>query len=155
MTRINVIPVEELADQHLMAEYRELPMVNASLRRSFASKRGFNKNRIPKEYTLNSGHVTFFYDKGLFLYNRYNQLIQELRRRNYDIDPDSRTVDWSVFKQGYWNDWTPTNRNKYINVERIVIRLLEKPTFYNYNKIKIDESFASELKEKYLGLLLD
>ena len=25
MTRINVIPVEELSDQHLMAEYRELP----------------------------------------------------------------------------------------------------------------------------------
>ena len=153
MTRINVIPVEDLADQHLMAEYRELPMVNASLRRSFASKRGFNKNRIPKEYTLNSGHVTFFYDKGLFLYNRYNQLIQELRRRNYDIDPDSRTIDWSVFRQGYWNDWTPTNRNKFINVERIVVRLLEKPTFYNYNKTKIDESFVADLKEKYLVLL--
>lgn len=27
MTRINLIPVEELTDQHLMAEYRELPMI--------------------------------------------------------------------------------------------------------------------------------
>lgn len=27
MTRINVIPVSELSDQHLIAEYRELPRV--------------------------------------------------------------------------------------------------------------------------------
>jgi len=30
MTRINLLPVKELSDQHLMAEYRELPrIVNA------------------------------------------------------------------------------------------------------------------------------
>ena len=27
MTRINVVPVKELSDQHLIAEYRELPRV--------------------------------------------------------------------------------------------------------------------------------
>ena len=27
MTRINLIPVKELSDQHLIAEYREIPRV--------------------------------------------------------------------------------------------------------------------------------
>ena len=33
MTRINIIPTEELADQHLVAEYRELFMVGSALQR--------------------------------------------------------------------------------------------------------------------------
>jgi hypothetical protein len=31
MTRINIVPTEELADQHLVAEYRELFMVGSAL----------------------------------------------------------------------------------------------------------------------------
>ena len=39
MTRINLVPTEELADQHLVAEYRELFMVGSSLQRSLRSPR--------------------------------------------------------------------------------------------------------------------
>ena len=155
MTRINVIPVEDLADQHVMAEYRELLMVNASLRRSLNSKRGFSLDRIPPKYTLNTGHVTFFYDKGLFLFNRYKQLIDELYYRKYEIDPSARKTDWSMFEGIFWNDWTPTKEDKAINAERILIRLLEKPSFYNYNKSKINDEFINNIKEKYIGIPLN
>jgi len=37
MTRINIIPTEELADQHLVAEYREMFMVGSALQRSLKS----------------------------------------------------------------------------------------------------------------------
>ncbi len=57
MTRINVIDPIDLTDQHLMAEYRELPMIMGSLRRSLKSKKGLPK--ITPKYTLNAGHVTF------------------------------------------------------------------------------------------------
>ena len=57
MTRINVIDPIELTDQHLMAEYRELPMVMGSLKRTLASKTGFNPKKVPSKFTLNSGHV--------------------------------------------------------------------------------------------------
>lgn len=33
MTRINLVHVKELADQHLMAEYRELPRVFGAVRK--------------------------------------------------------------------------------------------------------------------------
>ena len=38
MTRINIIPTTELADQHLVAEYRELFMVGSALQRTLKSK---------------------------------------------------------------------------------------------------------------------
>ena len=37
MTRINLVPPEELSDQHLVAEYREIFMVGYSLQRSLRS----------------------------------------------------------------------------------------------------------------------
>ncbi|MGP2427932.1 pyrimidine dimer DNA glycosylase/endonuclease V, partial [Escherichia coli] len=37
MTRINLTLVSELADQHLMAEYRELPRVFGAVRKHVAN----------------------------------------------------------------------------------------------------------------------
>ncbi len=56
MTRINLIPVHELTDQHLMAEYRELPMIGASLKRTLSSKTGWSMSKVP---VLGTG--TFYY----------------------------------------------------------------------------------------------
>ena len=53
MTRINIIPVQELYDQHLIAEYREITMVPAALKRTLKSKAGLNYSKIPNNYTLN------------------------------------------------------------------------------------------------------
>ena len=46
MTRINVIPVDQLTDQHLVAEYREMLMVPASLKRSLGSKNGMDTKTV-------------------------------------------------------------------------------------------------------------
>ena len=75
MTRINLVPPSELTDQHLIAEYREIFMVAGSLRRTLLSKNGFQESRVPKKYTLNKGHVYFFYNKGQYLHKRYLDLI--------------------------------------------------------------------------------
>ena len=75
MTRVNIIPVEELHDQHLIAEYRELTMVPAALNRTLKSKKGLDKTKIPENYTLNQGHVYFFYNKGKYLDKRYSQIV--------------------------------------------------------------------------------
>ena len=68
MTRINIIEPNELTDQHLIAEYREIFMVGGSLRRTLNSKSGYQVSKIPKKFTLNSGHVYFFYNKGNYLH---------------------------------------------------------------------------------------
>lgn len=127
MTRINLIPVSELTDQHLMAEYRELPMVAAAAKRSNPS------TFIPKqEYTLNSGHVKFFFNKRQFLLDRWLDLIKELFDRGFNIDPASRKVDWSVFNKFEQQSWSPSIIDQCINLHRIDLRISEKPEWYRY-----------------------
>lgn len=147
MTRINVVDPKLLTDQHLAAEYRELPMVNASLKRTLNSKKGLIRKNIPSEYTLNKGHVTFHYDKGLYLFNRYQSLIDELRIRGYNVQPSERSVDWNVFQAcpGLYCDWIPDQRAVNINIERIIERIKAKPHWYRYYGMPI----ASDFIDKY------
>jgi deoxyribonuclease (pyrimidine dimer) len=79
MTRINIVPLEELMDQHLIAEYREITMVPASIVRTLSSKKGVDYKKILKSFTLNEGHVYFFYDKGFYLSKRYKLLVIEIK----------------------------------------------------------------------------
>lgn len=147
MTRINIIDVDLLTDQHLMAEYRELPMVNAALSRSLSSLRGVHHASIPSNYTLNRGHVTFFYDKGEWLYNRYEQLIDELYKRQYNIDPKSRVVFWQHFvDNNLYNNWLPDAQAHAINVERLLERIYQKKDWYRYKGVPITESYIERLK---------
>ena len=115
MTRINIIPVSELTDQHLIAEYREIFMVGPALQRSLKSKNGFDKNRIPKQYTLNTGHVMFFYDKGKYLAKRYKELIHEMQLRGMNPNPN-RTFKEEQFPNDFFNDWAP-NENDFKIIE--------------------------------------
>ena len=132
MTRINTIDVTLLPDQHLMAEYRELPMVHGSLKRTLISANGYQVSRVSPIYTLNAGHVYFWYNKKKFLFDRFNQLVNELIFRNYQINPGERIINWNVFDSVPQIDWTPTNSDCDINLERIVERIKLKPKFYRW-----------------------
>jgi deoxyribonuclease (pyrimidine dimer) len=128
MTRINIINPSELTDQHLVAEYRELFMVGSSLQRSLKSP-NWDVNRIPTKFTLNTGHVMFFYDKGKYLHKRYKELREEMKVRG--MKPD----DTRVFKREQWpnelyNDWIPTIEDQKIIRDRIEERIAEKPDWY-------------------------
>lgn len=153
MTRINTIPPSLLMDQHLMAEYRELPMVNASLARTIRSKRGLRMENIPSQYTLNSGHVTFHYDKGLYLFNRFQLIVDELAKRGYNISPENRIIDWSVFKlqPNLWNDWQPNSQDHAVNVQRIVERIGQKIMWYRFNGSTVDEAQVERFYSGYLN----
>lgn len=157
MTRINTIPPSLLTDSHLMAEYREMPMVNASLLRTLQSKRGLQFNRIPSHYTLNSGHVMFHYNKGLYLFKRFASIVEELNSRDYSIDPNSRELKFWVYDKHpeLWNDWLPSFNDHKINVERIVTRILQKPKWYKYKGIPIDDDFINRMYSRYIDLQED
>lgn len=136
MTRINIVPTEELSDQHLVAEYREIFMVGSSLQRSLKSPNWPKKKiSLPETFTLNSGHVSFFYNKGLYLHNRYKQLVEEMKRRGMKPDPNRK------FKREQWpddlyNDWDPNDQELQIVRERIQQRLDEKPDWYRWTSYK-------------------
>ena len=134
MTRINIINPSELTDQHLVAEYRELFMVGSSLQRSLKSP-NWDVNNIPKKFTLNKGHVMFFYDKGKYLSKRYDDLRSEMKHRV--MKPD----ETMIFKREQWpdelyNDWTPTVEDQNIIRKRIEERILQKPNWYRVTNEK-------------------
>jgi deoxyribonuclease (pyrimidine dimer) len=134
VTRINLVPISELADQHLVAEYREIFMVGSSLQRSLKSPNWRKtKNSLPKDFTLNKGHVKFFYNKGKYLYNRYLDLVEEMKSRGMSPDPDR------IFKREQWpddlfQDWSPTDRDLLIIRERIKVRIQQKPNWYRWSQ---------------------
>lgn len=153
MTRINLIEPNCLTDQHLFAEFREIKMIAKSLQRSYDSilKKEFAKcknidiaiaqtktillERIPKVYTLNKGHVTFFYDKGLFLRKRYIQICKELVERGVNFNQNAQLDENHVFQSldlDFNKDFIPTAIEIEISKERIYTRLTQRPTFYKY-----------------------
>ena len=130
MTRINIIDPSELTDQHLIAEYREITMVPGSLNRTLNSKIGYKESKVPKRYTLNGGHVYFFYNKGKYLDKRYHELIDEMKRRGFNPDPN-RKFPSDIFKNNnLCNDWMPTIEDQKLIRERIKKRIDAKPDWY-------------------------
>ena len=136
MTRINLVDPSELTDQHLVAEYREIFMVGSSLQRSLKSK-NWEKTlaNIPKKYTLNKGHVTFFYNKGKYLYKRYELLIEEMKNRG--MNPDSeRKFKTEQWPDELFNDWEPEPDDYKVIRARIKEKIEMKPDWYRFTKNK-------------------
>lgn len=130
MTRINLVPPVELMDQHLIAEYREIRLLTENLRRSFRSKNGLSKARIPTEFTLMKGHILFFKDKGKYIAKRYKQLQQEMKKRGFN--PRHKEIDTTVWPDGFYNDWKPSKQDMDIVRDRIAFKIAMKPQWYRY-----------------------
>ena len=140
MTRINTIEPADLLDQHLFAEYREITRI-ASTHKYIPV--------IPSHYLLGSGHMKFFYDKGLWLYNRLEALKAELAKRNR-----VRFTDKTYTKHipGYNNDWQPDLNAHVTNIMRLDERLRQKPDFYTLNGKPVSISYYLNLVTKYKEL---
>ncbi|MDX1532590.1 MAG: pyrimidine dimer DNA glycosylase/endonuclease V [Nitrosopumilaceae archaeon] len=125
MTRINVVPVDELCDQHLLAEHRELTRIPNCI-----VKGRYNLSNQPKDYVLGQGHVKFFYTRLSYLRTRYVQLHNECTKRGFDVVykwPDGVLPP----EQKFWNDYKPTDNALQINRERIQIRKPKKARYYS------------------------
>ena len=143
MTRINLVSPAELYDQHLFAEFREIKMVPKSLARSLVAsgKRGETLyqfwSRIPKEYTLNKGHVSFFYDKGIYLQNRYSDLCRELTKRKIAYNNNALLDPNRVFQSldhNFNNDYRPKAEALTLIRQRLADRVAMKPDWYRMTK---------------------
>lgn len=127
MTRINVVPEQELSDQHLAGEYHEISRVFELVRKSIQRAKPVS---IPPVYVLGKGHVQFFYDKLGFIAKRYVGLALEMRYRAYKRGRDS-AVDLRVVLEiiecaydvapssQYWKNYEPTPEALALNRARI------------------------------------
>lgn len=129
MTRINVVPVEELTNKHLFAEYRELP--RAMRRAVLATYKGRQPSdvRIAPAYILGTGHEIFFIDKCAWLYARWLQLRSELVGRGYNLGEQFQTIVRGraryIRRHGsqFYGNYQPTADAETINRQRIQERL--------------------------------
>ena len=137
MTRINLVPPQELMDQHLFAEFREIKMIPKSLNRSLIARGiGGVLEMVPKAFTLNKGHVSFFYDKGKYLEERYQALRYELGLRNINFDRDSPLDPDCVYfsNRSLYGNYTPTPEALAIIRQRIAEKIAMKPNWYRYSR---------------------
>ena len=120
MTRINVgIPPAELVNQHLIAEHREIKRIPNCI-----AKGKYNMEGIPDKFKLGIGHVKFFYNKLLYLKNRYISLYNECIKRGFNVQ---NYIDaWDNIPQELMNDYKATYKDRLIIQERIYERTINR-----------------------------
>lgn len=125
MTRINLIAPKDLTDQHLLAEYRELPRIFWAIRNKLLEKKEI---KIWKQYKMWTWHVIFFYNKLWFLEKRYKEIVKECQKRSFNIS--FTDLDLSDIPIKYKNDFTPSINDLNVSLWRIKEKLNQKKWFY-------------------------
>ena len=141
MTRINIhVPPQNLCDQHLMAEYREVKRIPNTIK----SGKALLKD-IPTHFTLGKGHVKFFYNKLGYLKKRYNELYKECLRRGFNIQ-DYRDCFEDIPED------LDRNLSGFYNKDRHVVeqRIIEK-----YSTMKVIRYMGQEVTKEDAIKILD
>ena len=108
-------------------------MVGFSLQRSLKSPNwAKTKQAIPKQFTLNQGHVKFFYDKGKYLSQRYDELIKEMKRRDMNQNP-LRIVKKEKWPDELYKNWKPKDIDLKVIRKRIKVKINLKPNWCKWN----------------------
>ena len=123
MTRINLVPPEELSNQHLVAEVHELPRIF-----TYAAKLK-TLPEIPPRYVLGTGHVRFFVNKLYFLAERLTALRNEMRRRGFKVSEMEVKLQFN-FPQIL--NWKPSESEIAVNRKRIAEKIAMKPNWYKF-----------------------
>lgn len=131
MTRINLVLPAELSDQHLVAEYRELPRV---------IKGTYNVANAPKSYKLGAGHVLWAKCHEPYLLRRYKAIVDEMKYRGFAVNYayedllrvycDRNGAQTSEVADGY----NPSQDELTLSRGRISEKYRAKESFYRWTK---------------------
>lgn len=128
MTRINLVPVEELSDQHLIAEYHELPRV---------AKQKISIKGAPDKYCLGKNHMKWARKHLLFTLSRYNLICDEMCHRGFTVNypyPEFRgfCLDSHIVKEFIWQDYDPTEGDIALSRNRLIEKYHLRPDWYRW-----------------------
>lgn len=132
MTRVNCVPPDELCDQHLLAEAREIPRIPNGLL-SGRLKKPTRDEALGERYRLGKGHVRFFCCRLCWLFSRYHLVLVECKKRGFRVADRWPTgiLPWAF---DYYRDtvghqvaWYAEDADQDINRQRIAERMPEKP----------------------------
>lgn len=130
MTRINLISTKELSDQHLLAEYRELPRV---------IKGNFNIDNAPTKYCLGKGHIKWAKLHSAYLMLRYDLICQEMKYRGFTVNYPSK----SLIKE--WDGghmYFPSKEDIEISKRRLIEKYKLKPKWYKWTNREKPKYFS-------------
>lgn len=146
--RINIINPKYLTDNHLIAEYRETKMSTYYYVRSKSSKNGIDKSKISERYTLNKGHGYMWFNKFGFIDKRFNSICLEMRERGFKTN--FTVLNFEGIESEVFGDFIPTQEDKRINLDRILIRIAKQPNWYKFRGESISDwnSFYEDLFKK-------
>ncbi len=123
MTRINIVPVEELSDAWLLAEYRELPRV---------LKQPICLMGAPTRYQLGAGHVKWARRHGIFVCKRMEFLVKEMKYRGFT--PAFSAAGLRKFLQPYMKDYIVTTEDILVNRARLLKKYRVHPHVHTWTK---------------------
>ena len=125
MTRINI--TTRLSDELLVNALGEEPRVLTAVVNRIEKGKHFKD--IPKEFTLGTGHMKFFYNKCLYIWNRYTDLRFEYGKRflkHYSLDHLESVVNKVDYIENntphLFNNWTPSEGDIQLVKQRILER---------------------------------
>lgn len=122
VTRINCVPPELLSDDHLLAEYREMPRIFQLVEAAEARGERPSTADLPDEYTMGEGHVRFFYDKLFYIAERHQRICEELDRRGFNLNFTGAHPLLFELNPGWLGDWEPSEAELLVNWQRIYQR---------------------------------
>ena len=132
-----------LLDQHLIAEYEELPMLIGSLKY-------WNweiKSEIPIKFKLGTGHMNFLKIRLAYIKRRHIEIKKEMNIRGFKND--SLTIDLKNIDNKFCNDWKPDWEATIIIRKRIIQRIL------NFKDITWWRFHRKKMNKRKIDLIID
>ena len=130
MTRINLVPVEELSDQHLIAEYRELPR---------CIKQNIDISDAPEKYCLGKGHMKWAKKHTGFILDRYYEICNEMKYRGFKVNYPWEDLAYYAMQHcgdEIYNMYTPDEKAIAISKERLITKIADNYMFYKWTRRK-------------------
>lgn len=134
MTRINIVDPRELSDQHLLAEYRELPRVIKQERVYIGD--------APSTYVLGKGHVKWAVKHGLFCLHRYYHICEEMKYRGFKVNYSYEDLAGLAENNQITrctSSYDPTENDLKLSKDRIAEKIKLKPTWYKWTKRQVPD----------------
>ena len=130
---------ENLTDEHLFAEQRELKMLPSL----YGRLKAHDMSSVPDRFTLGKGHMLFFLYKPGYTLDRYNKVFNECVKRGFKIEDES--FRWDVYPEKH-EGYTEIGFEKQIIAERIVEKIKSSPKpWFHYHGERVSKDDAIKL----------
>lgn len=124
MTRVNVVPVQELTHPELSGEWKEISRLFSLVHARVAKGQRPTDIKSPNEYKLGSGHQLFFYTRLGYIVDRMFSLADEMLNRGYNpsLDMLFSIVDGARqdIPPEWFGNYTPTPEAIQLNIQRMI-----------------------------------